>query len=898
MPISRATRLGPYEILSPIGAGGMGEVYRAHDTRLRRDVAVKIMPADSAADPDRVRRFEKEARAVSALNHPNILTVHDFGADNGTQYIVSELVEGESLRKLLLHGPMARRQILDVAVQIADGLAAAHHAGIVHRDLKPENIMISRDGRVKILDFGLAKPVQAAGDDAQTLDTAATQPGLILGTVAYMSPEQARGVSVDFRADQFALGLILYEMCTGRQAFHRESPLHTLSAILTEEAPPITGVPAPLAWTIQRCLSKDPAQRYGDTGDLYRDLRDMRDHISTSFVSGSVAVGGLKRSLSRKAVGLALALCAALMAGFFLALLFTRSGEAKLSDYRFTPAANDAGLELFPVWSPNKKSIAYSAESNGIFQIFTKALGTATSAAATPITKSANDCLFPFWSPDGTHIFFISASNDQPNLWSVAAVGGWPLKLMDNVAQAAISPDGKALVFLRRDAEGSQSHSLYISSPPGAASKKYSEEPAGSKHYLGSSYLRFSPDGSRLGVWGSLAEGKSELWILPFPQGKPKQALLSVPAIPLARQFSWMPDSRRLVFGEELGFTLGAHLWMADTESGRIHPLTAGIGSEQFPFVSKDGDAIAFTSMEFSYDLVEMPLNGSGMRSLETTHLTEVSPAWSPSGDQYAYVTDRSGSPEIWLKNKQAGWERPLVTQKDFPDDKTYLLLDVSFSPDGQRIAYRRAGRREVEAVWISTVTGNPPVRLAKEPQGQFERGPTWSPDGNWLAYFSMRNGKYALMKVRIGGVDAPVVVKEDAGSYPRWSPQGDWIACLGMKGGIVLVSQDGRRMQSMGTGMWLAHGWSKDGSAIYGVRGTDNQRLVLTAVDTESGREKVVADLGPYPAAFSYGNVTGAPALRGFNLAPDGQSFSSSIIRPKADIWILEGFHKKGLFR
>jgi serine/threonine protein kinase/Tol biopolymer transport system component len=873
----------------------MGEVYRAHDTRLQRDVAVKILPADSADDPERVRRFEKEARAVSALNHPNILTVHDFGADSGIQYIVSELLEGESLRKLLAQGPLSRRQILDIAVQIADGLMAAHHAGIVHRDLKPENIMISRDNRVKILDFGLAKPVKSTSEDAQTLDTATTQPGLILGTVAYMSPEQARGATVDFRADQFALGLILYELATGRQAFHRDSPLHTLSAILTEEAPPVTGVPAPLAWIIQRCLSKDPAQRYGDTGDLYRDLRDLRDHISSGYASGAVKIASSKRTVFRKYAGLALIVFAAFIGGYLLAFAFAGSGEAKLSGYRFTPVATDAGLEIFPASSPNKKSIAYSAESNGVFQIFTKGLG--SSAMATAITKSPADCFFPFWSPDGTHIFYIAGWNNQPGLWSVAAVGGSPLKLMDNVAQAAISPDGKILAFLRNDVASGQSYSLYISSPVGAPPKKYAQEPFASKRYLSWSYLHFSPDGSKLGVWASLWDGRSEFWILPFPEGKPKQALGALPTTPLARQFSWMPDSRRVVFGERLGFSLGAHLWMAGTEDDRIHPLTVGIGSEQSPSVAKDGEAVAFASMEFGYDLVEIPLNGSGMHSVETTHLTEVSPAWSPTGSQYAYVTDRGGSPEIWLKNKQDGWERPLVTQKDFGDDNTSFLLDVSFSPDGQRLAYRRAGR-DAEAIWISTVTGNPPVRVAKEPQGQFERGPTWSPDGNWIAYFSIRDGKYALLKVRIGGVDAPVALKEDAGTYPRWSPQGDWIACLGVKGGIVLASPDGARMRTVGTGTWLAHGWSKDGSTLFGVRSTEDRRLVLAAVDVQRGTERVVGDLGPYPAAFSYGMVMGAMPLRGFNPAPDGQSFATSIIRPRADIWLLEGFEKKSLLR
>jgi len=250
--------LGPYEIISPLGAGGMGEVYRAKDPRLKREVAVKVLSAEVLGDAERQKRFQREAEAISALNHPNVLSVYDTGSENGTPYIVSELVEGESLRKLLQKGPVPIRRLLDIAVQIADGLAAAHQAGIVHRDLKPENVMLTREGRVKILDFGLAKPLFPHTGSAEELTASAalTDSGVILGTVRYMSPEQASGLPTDFRSDQFSFGLLLYEMATGKQAFVRNTPVQTLSAIVGDEATAISTlnpkIPAPLRWIIEQ----------------------------------------------------------------------------------------------------------------------------------------------------------------------------------------------------------------------------------------------------------------------------------------------------------------------------------------------------------------------------------------------------------------------------------------------------------------------------------------------------------------------------------------------------------------------------------------------------------------------------------------------------------------------
>ena len=303
MSLTSGTKIGSYEILDAIGAGGMGEVYRAKDARLNRIVALKILPADFAADANRIGRFEQEARSASALNHPNIITIHDIGSVDSTSYIAMEFVEGKSLRELLNGPALPIRRIVQIAAQLADGLDKAHAAGIVHRDLKPENIMVSKDGFVKILDFGLAKLIVPSTDEVSALQTIPrTDVGTVLGTVGYMSPEQASGRHTDFRSDQFSLGVILYEMIAQKRPFQRKSSVETMAAIINEDPEPIgtlnSQTPPPLRWIVERCLMKDPEERYASTRDLAHDLQNIRDHISETDRTriDSVASAGKKRA--------------------------------------------------------------------------------------------------------------------------------------------------------------------------------------------------------------------------------------------------------------------------------------------------------------------------------------------------------------------------------------------------------------------------------------------------------------------------------------------------------------------------------------------------------------------------------------------------------------------------
>ena len=373
--------MGPYEIAAPVGAGGMGEVYKARDTRLDRTVAIKV------SNDQFTERFQHEARAIAALNHPNICQLYDVGPN----YLVMEFVEGVPIAPI-----DSARKLMDVAVQIADGLCAAHAGGIVHRDLKPGNILVTREGRVKILDFGLAKTAVSAraAADAAT-ETMVTDPGTTVGTVDYMSPEHARGEpNLTPQSDQFSFGLVLYELASAKRAFRRASAAETMAAIIREEAEPLpAGVPAPLRWVVERLLAKEPAERYDSTRDLYRELKQIRDRLSeTTSASAVRAAGGASTragSAARRRLLLQIGLAASLGAG--LAALLIRPAPADLSAYKFTPIARAEAMELFPAWSPDGKSIAYTAQINGINQIFTKTLG-ALDVDAAQLTHASASC--------------------------------------------------------------------------------------------------------------------------------------------------------------------------------------------------------------------------------------------------------------------------------------------------------------------------------------------------------------------------------------------------------------------------------------------------------------------------------------------------------------------------
>ncbi len=454
MSLQRGARLGPYEIVSFLGAGGMGEVYRAKDTRLLREVAIKVLPAEIASDRERLKRFEREARAASALNHPNIVTIHDIGSSDGVSYIAMELVEGDSLRKLLAGGALAVKKLLPIAAQIADGLARAHEAGIVHRDLKPENVMVGKDGRVKILDFGLAKRrvVPVSPDETATPTETVTDAGVVLGTVGYMSPEQVAGRELDHRSDQFSFGALVYEMATGRRAFQKKTAAETMTAILNEEPEPLaaTGPQAPtlLRWVVERCLAKEPEGRYAATRDLARDLATIRDRLSEAG-SGESPLAPRRRRPRAVAPAAVAAVLAAMAAVYFVG---ERRGREKAPIPTFRQLTFRHGGVQSARFTPDGRTVVYAAAWDGEpVRLFSTRI---ESPESTPLALPDADLAGV--SPSAELLVFpnrLYGSLGPGTVSRVPLAGGAPRTVAENVWSADWSPDGSQLALLHRVGE-------------------------------------------------------------------------------------------------------------------------------------------------------------------------------------------------------------------------------------------------------------------------------------------------------------------------------------------------------------------------------------------------------------------------------------------------------------
>ncbi len=432
MSLPAGARLGPYEILAPLGAGGMGEVYRARDARLNREIAVKVLPASFADNPDRLRRFEQEARATGMLNHPNILAVYDVGTQDGVPYLVTELLEGRTLREEL---PVPRRKALDYARQIATGLAAAHAKGVTHRDLKPENLFVTSDGRVKILDFGLAKVEEASNELTRT---AGTTPGVALGTVGYMSPEQALGKAADHRCDVFSLGAILYEMLSGSRAFQAPSGIETLNAILKADPPPLSD--AALDRIVRRCLEKSPEQRFQSASDLAFDLEMLSGASST--LRAAVQAEPVWKHASRAVYAVATA--AALAAVTFAGLWWQARRDAVRPDWTAIRLGGPE-IAMTPRISPNGQMLAFLAMVDGQTQV---AVMNPDSGNWTVLTHDRTNGIAGTlcWSREGDKIFFDRVSDILRGVYSVPALGGEEQLILEEASSPEVVPDGSLLV--------------------------------------------------------------------------------------------------------------------------------------------------------------------------------------------------------------------------------------------------------------------------------------------------------------------------------------------------------------------------------------------------------------------------------------------------------------------
>jgi eukaryotic-like serine/threonine-protein kinase len=903
MPLVANAKLGPYQIKSTLGIGGMGEVYRARDSRLNRDVAIKILRDDGAAVAENRSRFEREARAVAALSHPNIVAVYDFGVEAGQQYIVSELIEGESLRSLLSGKPVPIRKLLDIATQVADGLAAAHAAGIIHRDLKPENILLAKDGRVKILDFGLARhtPPSAATSNGRQETSAAnedatrhiTREGAVMGTANYMSPEQAIGKEVDYRTDQFSLGLVLYELASGKQAFARPSTVETMAAIVREDPPPMeVKLPAPLNWIIDRCLAKEPEQRYESTRDLYRDLRNLRDHFSEAYTTSALAPVAAQKKRRLWTIPAAVG-AACLLLGGLLVYLLKPSGQ-DIGNYRYSPFASDASS---PVWSPDGKAVAYAGKVNGIDQVFLRYLN---SPVPVQLTHEAHRVRPVGWSNDRSHLIVVEDTDRKESpylekLYSVATVGGDLDFILDTDYDTCdLSPDGKALAALVDGHNPGDLYSIAVSDPLGSPLKTYSPAPFASKEIFNSPQLRFSPDGQNILFFRTGENDKNEAWLLPYPAGgkAPHQILQKLPTLQGTPNFSWMPDGRHIVVTLTADRNSPSHLWMADVDSNLLTPLTTGNARERYPVVSPDGKSLLYVQLTRAFDVVSLSVENGAANTLISTGREETMAAWSANRAKLAWVTNRSGPWEIWVHSSD-GSDRPAVTAADFPDGRNKWFINPSLSPDGERLIFHRTDSAGVAKLWISSLSGGSPVQLTNAQQSD-EEGGSWSPDGSRLVYIQLQAGKFSLMTVRTSGGAAPVMLKDKVLVYlPDWSPAGDWITYRDEKG-WNMISPDGKNSKFLGTIETEYLAFSKNGKLLYGIQTGETDaardRATLFSLDPVTLHQKVIKELGKdFKPAQNF-----SPGVR-FSLAPDGESFVYSTAKSRSDLWMLQGYRQPG---
>jgi Tol biopolymer transport system component len=866
--------LGSYEITSFISRGGMGEVYLAQDRRLGRRVALKLLPSSVTKDASRLSRFEQEARAASALNHPNIITIYEIREADSTLIIATEFVEGETLRQRLVTGALSLHKALNISIQIADALAAAHKAGIIHRDIKPENIMIRPDGYVKILDFGLAKLVESASPissaEAPTRKIM-TGTGVIIGTVGYMSPEQARGQTVDARSDIFNLGAVIYEMVTGQKPFDGETTSDVFAAILKTNPPPLShfapDAPAELVRIIDKALRKDREERYQVVKDLLLDLKSLKEELdfqakldrsvtpsksaekpeanSQSQHAATVkppletseiktAVSTITHSLSAEikrhktgAVVMITALVVAMTACIFgLYTLVNRSRPQIIdtpqvlttSQITFSP-----GLDGFPSFSPDGKSVVYSSDQNGSFEIYIKQL--TPGGGELQLTNDGLQNFHPSWSPDGQRIAY--HSKKRGGIWIVSAIGGVPKQLAESGARPAWSPDGSMIafqsggmgeVFASRTLPPS---TIWITPSQGGGPARQVTKPG--NPLGGHASPSWSPDGKRLvfeasdfllsSIWTIGIEGGDARKIVSpgnnpiyAPDGQDIYFLgssglskirVSPAGAPIGDLTSLLPsgsgtrqanasisaDGKKIAYS---AIRTSSNLWMVSLKHGSDDPMgspTAFTGdtSQRNNLVrfSPDGRKLALNRWRpgTSADIWIADADGKKLVQLTNNPATDSQPGWFPGGDKLAFLSDRdSDHMTMWTISLATGKEEPFL---DLGEGVQYAAL----SPDGKQVAFN-LNRDGAVNVWVYSVTNGQRKQLTFD--SQLMGFPCWSPDGQFLAFEQQRGDNSYLMVIPSGGGQPTQLTFDQSTDFPSgWGPDGDKIVFAGQRDGI-----------------------------------------------------------------------------------------------------------------
>ncbi|MDQ6891761.1 MAG: serine/threonine-protein kinase [Acidobacteriota bacterium] len=842
--------LSQYRITASIGAGGMGEVYRATDSRLGRDVAIKVLPAATASDPDRRKRFEQEARAASALNHPNILTVYDIGETDGTIFIAMELVEGRTLRELLAGGePVPTKRLLEIAVQTAEGLAKAHSAGIVHRDLKPENLMLSKDGFVKILDFGLAKLTETVMTDATGLPTVvatATQPGTVMGTAGYMSPEQASGHPVDFHSDQFTLGTILYEMATGKRAFQRKTGAETLVAIIREEPESLgqlaPSAPAPVRWIVERLLAKDPEERYASTKDLARDLKSVRDHLSETSASGGLEAAEPAKVRRR---GWALPAAAALAAGIAAGFLLRAATAPKPGGANIRKLTYNRGSIATARFAPDNQTIVYSASWDGLpLDVFT----TRSESAESRSLGLAGTSLLAVSSGGEMAVSlnrkFMFGFETTGTLARVPLAGGAPREILENVQDADWSPDGKELAVARH-----------------VGNRNRLDYPIGKVLYDASGWLsdvRVSPDGRLVAFIDHPLRGDNT-GVVKVVDTSGKILVAGPPAL---SGLAWSPSGGEVWSSERDGIS-------ATSLSGKTRVIW-NVPGGFLQDIARDGRVLC-------------GLNSSRREIVGV------------SGD------DKSERNLTWLnwsfpKGISADGKTVLFEEQNVVPSAVYLRkLDGSaavrmgdggtwgFSPDGRWVLTIRRDAKGTPIVLLPTGAGE----ARPMPRSDiFAGAATWFPDGRRILISGNEPGHGSRLFVQDveGGKPRPITPEGVNIRFDVISPDGKSVVATGTDQKIDLYPIEPGEPRAV-PGMEpndVTLRWTPDGNSIF-VYHPSAPPLRVEKVDVKTGQRTLWKEIRPP-------DPSGVEQVGPIQIAPDEKSYVYSYRRSLDELYLATG--------
>jgi len=757
-----------YEMLEKLGEGGMGVVWKARDTRLNRLVAIKTLPADKLADEGRRRRFIQEAQAASALNDPNIITIYDIASENGTDFISMEYVDGKTLGQLIPKRGMGLEEILRYAIQISGALAKAHAAGIVHHDLKPGNIMINAEGRVKVLDFGLAKLTEPAAADAPSEDarTRTLQPhseaGSIVGTAAYMSPEQAESKPVDARSDIFSFGAVLYEMATGTRAFQGDSKLSTLSAVLRENPKPasqvVSDVPRDLDRIIARCLRKDPARRFQHMADLkvaLEELKEESDSGTAEMAAGSTAAPLSKTRLRLLPVAVAVTLLLAAGAAWFL----LRPASKTLPPMRSVPLTTYAGSEGHPSFSPDGSQVAFhwNGEKQDNWDIYVKLV-----EGGTPLRLTTNPAADhgPEWSPDGRQIAFI---REGAGVYAIAPLGGTERKLLDGHADAvAWMPDSQSLLISTAESH-QQLHQIVRLDLRTGETRPVTSPPPQANPGDGDYDPAVSPDGRTLAFLRRVGSSV-DIYLQPLAGG---------PARRLTKRsqqlggLAWA--SNREVLFSTVSSASGSMWRQVADGSSEQQPVTGVLDGARYPAIAhpaNGADRMAYARIVSDTNIWHMeiaPHANGGVRTVAepapviASTLTDHSPQFSPDGKRIVFASDRDGYLEIWVSASDGSGASQLTTLKSSRSGSP------RWSPDGRQIVFDSLASGTND-IWMVGSEGGSPKQLTTEPSN--DARPSFSRDGRWIYFRSDRSGSQQIWKIPSSTPFKPAVQVTQNGGF------------------------------------------------------------------------------------------------------------------------------------